>query len=752
MRTSADTTATEASGWHDHAIMANPERFQIFLDESGDFRETSTKRTEKELAARQRFPSQLAGLLVPQGKLTRGTATSLLTDICSAAGQTYDGQFHATEIRDNQVLDTMVQHLLPALGQRQWQPVRMVNLERMVFGDRVTTYTNLVAELTLRCFQNLSLARRRPIEIELHCAAVFDELLNDTFNREDYLDRLREVMARASIRAGAADLQRNWKITRFVFRSGSNDPELHLCDLISNTSKGSFDRLQPTTATEFEAAFGSYDLSLMVREDLQRIDALAADGSVGMALVTLAERTFDHNLDDGLRTRLHHRLRSLVDALAALSAPARDPQLQIIATFLEQTIQWERDLERGRSHCDWFLQKVVTPLEQRLPELERPEVAWFAFQLHQRRLSAANHLGDLVGARASLEQLEALQPTLVQHWERLDLFFHAQIVQAVHLTDCREFDRAKTTAMRVARFHQDLGGLFQDAMPEALKEPVRSARCAQALGTAMQAAMLGSAINGDPQDEARSLGDAAIEEFSSADDRARQYQYRCQLETLDGHWQTAREWLARAIGIETASHTDLGTAIAGCTTDSVDQAFLLLHWLRLGAMVNRDEPQGEEATAFRSAWQASGLVTTAWCTGDRHHHPAPSILRYLGEVQLLGDEENHAVNTLRKLRDLVLPIRSNGPLMSLPLIGLQSEFYISLTGKRPAAAGMMLDQSGKNGPGLKQLLVDVGAELETFPAWKALFDEWLETVSGLAQGLDPSLLARLSKCARAVIY
>ena len=50
--------------------------YDLFLDESGTFMETSTVPAERTEALQQNrlFPSQLAGLIAPRGALTEGTA------------------------------------------------------------------------------------------------------------------------------------------------------------------------------------------------------------------------------------------------------------------------------------------------------------------------------------------------------------------------------------------------------------------------------------------------------------------------------------------------------------------------------------------------------------------------------------------------------------------------------------------------------------------------------------------------------
>jgi hypothetical protein len=713
-----------------------PARFQLFLDESGDFRETSTDAAERALTSNGPRPSQLAGLLVPDKRLTREAAVRLLGEACAKGGCQYTDAFHATKLGRDAV-EAAIEDLLPKLADRTWQPVRLVNREQVAFGDRVTTYTNLVAELVLRCFQNLRLLGLRDIEIDLHCAGVWDEVEQRTFQHADYTVRLHEVLARAAIRAGQAEHHRRWRLGAFHFRSGKRDPEIHLCDLLSNASFHDFQRLQEGARQRFQAALGRYDMTLQVREDLQRIDELAAVGSTGLAIIHIAERLLDGSTADRLGTDLRRRLFALVQDLAAIGAPARDVQLQGIATHLEQTIQWERDLEHGRKHAEWCLREVAVPLRDQLPEAERGEVAWFEFALHLRRLIASNHLGDLATAGKVAADLQQLQPAIVSRWERLDLFLQAQIHVAVHQTDCRELRTAIETAQRVARFHAELGELFHAAMP-GLPEHVRSKRRGEALGTAMQAAMLLGLETPDAFAEARALGDEALQQFDSASDSARQFQYRCQLETLADDSAAALGWLATAAHAPGDSPEAVFAAIAAEPSGSASRGFLLLHALRCLAFASQQE-SGPLAKSLHAAWQGTQLATDPWCQGEQRDHPGPWILCYLGITQAVHEDADAATRTLQRLRAALLPLQTHKALLAMPLLALQTYMAMAWNDSDPARVRNLVDQRSDQAPGLVQLLEILTNQLRRHPQWMHRLAAWQPLLAQLRKGAGRSL-------------
>ncbi len=711
-------------------------QFQLFLDESGDFRETSTEASERQATRNPQTPSQLAGLLVPRGTLTAPIATAILEDLFASVGRQYRGEFHAKDL-DPGTVSKLVDRALDHLADRGWQPVRLTNREATVFGDRATTYTNLVAELLLRCFERLRRDGNSPIGIELHCAGVWDEQRNATLDRSDYLPRLQEVLARAAIRSGHGDQQRHWSLAGFVFRSGMRDPELHLCDLLSNASWSDFRKLDGPTRMRLQESLGDFDLTLQLREDLERLDDLMAIGALGQALVHAAECELDTDRVDRVRFEARRRRDRMSRDLAALGAPARDVHLQTILTHLEQVIQWQRDLAPGTQLAEWCRTAIVEPMRRLLPATERDEVDWFEYGVLLRLLMASNHAGDLQGASNHAERMRTLHPGITARWEHIDLFLQGQIHLAVHYTDARSCDIALATARRVADFHGNLAGLLQAAMPD-LPADVRSTRRGEALGTAMQAAMVAGIDDPSQFAMARALGDAALAEFASAADRARQAQYRCQLESLAGDFAAAREWLARAVA-SAADHASIRHAIARTVSES-SRGFLLLHWLRLGSRVLQHSSATAEATAFAAAWTAADFAKEPWLIGERSEHPSPSIMRYCGEVAMALGDAAMADRCLRWLRERGHQKLRTNPLLAMPMLALWTA-QAAQAAEQDERRLKNLMQDRAESQGLLSALSTACEALQRWPVWHAHMKAWLRAAQQTQE-----LRSRLEGC------
>ena len=200
---------------------ASSRDLDLFLDESGTFMETSTDARERRQADQRgrRFPSQLAGLLVSRGALTRDTGKDALERVFRRLGTSAPESLHGLDLRAGAGFDRLVVSLVEEMDERGWQPVRLTNLEKVSFEDRVANYTNLVAELALRLFQQHQRVGYEKVGLGLTCAVV---KLGDTaddlpilLEKDEYLGRLREAQARAAVHRGLAAESSGWTITSF---------------------------------------------------------------------------------------------------------------------------------------------------------------------------------------------------------------------------------------------------------------------------------------------------------------------------------------------------------------------------------------------------------------------------------------------------------------------------------------------------------------------------------------------------------
>ena len=428
--------------------MNQPTAYDLHLDESGTFTETSTDPAEQAEALRQprRFASQLAGLLVPRGELIPGKAREVLNDALKAAGLPPQ-PVHAHDLPRSSY-DTVVSAVIERLRRRDWQPVRLVNRERVRYGDRVATYTHLVAELVLRICQQKAKEGTSRISLRLYAGSVWlyqTPAGQDVFlERDKYLERIRGYLGFAAVRRGLALAEAAWRLEDLHIRSGRKDPEIQLCDVLSHASHDDCHPCQePGTARALLESFAPYDFSLTFLKLIERVDQQLAGDALGLAMVSLAEEFCGETMKDDLRAAAGQRLEDVHARLAALGTPARDQHLALMSVWLEQIIEIQRAVELGYRLSNWLRDEVATPVIRMLADgPEARSLDWFAYALSSWTLTAANHRGALSDAQGQMRAMEQLLPTLAGQWEHATLLMRGLIAQGVHLTDCFEHEAA----------------------------------------------------------------------------------------------------------------------------------------------------------------------------------------------------------------------------------------------------------------------------------------------------------------------
>jgi hypothetical protein len=217
----------------------------VFVDESGLFVETSTVPADRLMAHGQdrKFPSQLAGVIASTKTLGEGEAEKILKSCCKQAGTPFTNQFHANELNPG-AYSSFVIEAIKQFQKHKLQAFRIVNEEQVSFGDRVSNYTNILAELLVRICHQQSKTRFDSIALNVNAARVTlpnEETGEQNFiERKDYLKRIEESFAQASIRKGYGSQTKNWKLKSFRLGSGKDDKTLQLCDLVSNASHANF--------------------------------------------------------------------------------------------------------------------------------------------------------------------------------------------------------------------------------------------------------------------------------------------------------------------------------------------------------------------------------------------------------------------------------------------------------------------------------------------------------------------------------
>lgn len=624
-------------------MVEREDRFELFLDESGTFEETSTDPVERRRDERRkrRFASQIVGVLAPKGELTRDSGRAVLEKAFRAAGKTAPERIHGVDLRPGEELDALIVGLVDELERRGWQPLRIVNQEAVSFGDRVATYTNLLAEMALQVFVELGRGGSGPITLDFVCAVV--QIARDEANRpvlmedEEYLARLREGQARAAIRRGFGEETGRWSLGTLRTGSGRSWPELMLGDLLSNASHDGYRKLGEEAASRLKAAFGAFDFTLVMQEWLERVDHLLQRGDPAGALGLLAERS-----TAGLDADGEERLERALLELSAMGAPDRDLQwTALLAGPLAQARTGNNPtdvLEKAR-----FLDlRVARALRKSLSTMPRSAATLDPLDhgLATVRFVAAHRVGDDRELRTSEALLLASAPTLGERFEHANAVLESRLDLARHRLRQLDPVGARSMAEPIERFHRELSELYREAFGDVFPPEVHADQRGRALLILMRSVLLDPDASPEDWSEARERSDRARIEFDSPAERREQAIHRAELEARSGSSAEARAWLA--LGLNFPGSEDIAGPSGSAPSleellDGIDLGGLgerpsrgaFCAWLSIAA---HDDPGREELRRICSRARLSARLLAT---------PAPRLIGELRWMRRLAELSAH---------------------------------------------------------------------------------------------------------------
>lgn len=634
--------------------------YEIFLDESGLFLESSSIIDEQETHlknAGRKFHSQIAGVVGRAGAITSGSANTILRTSTSSAGIEYGPSFHANEHVSKSALPKFVSKFCEQLKSRKIQPIRLVNAESISFGDRVSTYCNILAELLVRVCQQLERGGESVVSLNVFAAKVVSvddptsglEFIEET----DYLARIRELFGRAAIANGFNATRFKWKVDSFQIRSAREDRRLQLADVVSYASHDDFWPLKnhADVASTMRFALSGFDWTFSFDETLSSVRDLMARESYAPGLIAIAERATAQGIEPISAQRYEDIANEVVAKLDSLPPAMQKSQFQMIAGWLNQVAEQRNDLGSSLQVCQWIQRKLC----DRQGSKDWP-TDWLRLITDTWALHACNHDANTIKGRVMADRIDAVVPKLASRWEYADDLMFSYVVRAVHQNDCFEHKAAAERMASVVGYYESLDGFFADAFKGVFPEKVFSDTRARALGTGLQSQIgMLLASNGN-LDHCRKISDQAISEFQHAGDRSRQWQYRCELETVAGNWPTAREYLAKSLYLNDDSHETISDFLSK-SPDDFRKAFSILHWSRIGSMAAA-AGNTEELSAFISAFERTKLKHTPWCSGmpivgKIAVYPSHGILRHLTVAYAGVRDLNSATEFLRILQKVV---------------------------------------------------------------------------------------------------
>jgi hypothetical protein len=725
--------------------------YDLFFDESGTFMEASSDPEERMQAKDQNYPSQIVGFLAPKGTLDRRSAERLLQAARTKVGT---NETHATEIGDSSQHNDLTREILDGASQHGWQPVRLVNEERVQYGDRATIYVNMVAELLIRIFQQKLIEGEKRVTIHVTAAIVLLEKTEQGelifLEQDQYIQRVRESLAITSVRKGLASRSACWKVGGVRLRSGKNWSELQLCDHISNASYRNFRRCDDGAKSLLKSAFGPYDQTLHIRDELERAVLLAQDGSLGSAVRTLGESLMRTSGGTQPQDASHQLLRKLIIGLVGVEQRARDAQLAVLVTWLEQLIELQRSLDIGLRAAEWMEHELASPLCVEVEKANAGDIDSFCFAVATWKLMAYNHKGDLVGAARESAKIGKYGKQVALNGEAIQLLVFARILLAVHETDCFDHIEAVESMEQVVQKYGAVVDLLVEEFSDGAGKGQSDLR-AMALGTQAQALMFASLGNPILCDKAREVSDSALSGFRNDSDRCRQLQYRAQIETFAGNYVDARQRLAEGIGADGSSHDAIRDRIVALDKDGAAD-FPLLHWLRLGATLAKSKGANVENSVFLQAFEKYRIPEAYWMHGNAIY-PTHGILRYAANIFAVAEHREQTRRAWKRLCHLFHGASDDPIMLRLIQVAAGAELIVLCEDSDPTFTKSLLRTGVKDSTGVPNLCVALmGRTEKEFPRIFSIVAQMHKCLDELSAGANSETRKKLLSLARRIGY
>jgi hypothetical protein len=725
----------------------------VFLDESGVFLEMlpQNEQGSQGIPVPPRlFSSQFGGIVAKHGTLTPQRAGEILAGVCDAAGISLGAELHAKELT-REALSRIVPLFCERIREAEYQAIRLVNRERVDFGDRKQTYCNMFAELLVKICERWDSSMREGVKLYVHSAKWVSEIVDDRYvvlPDEDYLAQVRPLFARTALAHGFSIERFQWRLEDLHVWSAASDRRLQMADLISYASHDNFSPLKDYLDAKeaMKSRLEGCDWSLSINETLKRVEHLQASESYGLAFIILAEKASITGINASIAGQYKSVALNLVKSIGRLQTGIQKAHFQVIAGWLNKIAEDRCALEDSLKKIEWIY-KILCPIPEPADWPKGWPSDWLGLLTATYALAACNHAGNTLTGSKYSNLIEGLIPKAASRWEYADDLMFAMITQAVHRNDCCDYFEASKQMESVGKFYSTMNTFFQDAFPGVFPNRVHADLAGRAYGTQVQCEVACALASPNQQerdkhlDIGRQASDLAIEEFESETDRARQWQYRCELETAAGAYSEARRYLALALGAQTHTHDAISERLSQLPI-GFGQGFLLLHWCRIGAMAGKSHDQ-REFEAFQEAWKNSSLRNSTWSSGlDLEGgllavYPSHGILRHLSVIAAAAGDRNLVQRCLANLERVVQ--RDRRPLFEL----------ISIAANMETLALLKRDQSASRN-GLNELSNQISnlhnKVREHHPTMAKMLSDWKSDVDHQIQhGIHQGKLLSMGK-------
>lgn len=577
--------------------------FELYLDESGQFKEQSTKGR----------PSIVAGYLVNK-KCSETWAKNIFTKTKgknTLFSQINIQYFHAMESRSDAITEFSV-CLMEELQNSGATMVVFKNGRGNSIVNSDITYLNVFAEGVLKLIYHLLASYKDDITLNIIYATrlqveekekrgMIQPILDD-----EYIERIQEriILRMAQITPNER------KRIRYTLQWGSarKSALLMLADAINYSFRGGVSALSHAQKDRI-SALKQLSFKVVEHSGWEAIEAYLASNRWAESVYMWYGEYFDE-----LQAQYTDEFNQLIiDRFRKMGFAGNKVQLEILSNLTKVLIDM-RNYETANKFMKRLDQKLFPLLSRE--GLLSPETE---FDLHFFRLTTATHQGDLDEAERQVKICRSKLSQLPATWETLDYYLSYKLREAEHQKNTFDFKGAIDNLNKLEQILTDAVSVVKmiDELGE-FGERIKSTTLGKVLGSRVTARCYLSYEFPEQLALARKDSDAAIEQFHRTSDKERQYMTRTMVEYLDSRFEDALVWLGKAYRMDDVTPTKLMEVLR---KDKNAAVFGILHYTSLmAAAIKKDNPLGKQ---MFSAWNA---VPPEHIIPDSREYPTNIIL------------------------------------------------------------------------------------------------------------------------------
>lgn len=642
--------------------------FELWLDESGDFKADHWKKT----------PSLVGGLLFRKGQFDLDKVNAILDeymDIFPEAISNEKNRVHGTEIEPEKYGEFALA-LLKRMKTEGAEFVIFENKERLMIGNGDKTYLAIVAEGVIKIFQELSAQYpHEGIHIDLRIAtrkrvepsAVHKEhyILDEEY-KELMKERMMLGLARRSL--STREMKWGWDLKMLLSRQ---DPRVGFPDIVCHSwfKKDQAYKFSKEQADELLAQFqANYIFPVFEHQNVTNIKRLLSDGAIGDAIYEWV--TFD--AEKYQEPEIAELLETIILQLSKTPRSIQSSQLQNVVNKIALL-----ELFHTYDEPEAILHRVENDVIPRLKE-RHIHCSFFILNIYSLLLTIHTHRGNLAESERYIKLANEWLPELSGRWEYLDYILNYKNRECVHFTNCFDFSKVIEETNKIQRFIDETVGLYSLAdemglLQAELKADVR----AKVIGTRLQARCYLSRRNREELKAAIADSNLAIAEFNEDDqyNLSRQYLYRSFIDCESGDFTEALDWLARGVG--KPDYGDVAELLRKMKEDG--SLFASMYYVRImaEAALSRNDKDRELADAMNRAWLNVSMDELPLTD----EHPSEIILWKRGTYLMTVGSHTAALPLYKEAIDFCLK-NSRGETLKVIGMGIQAELLSFLLEKQ----------------------------------------------------------------------